>query len=707
MPRKDVYTWNSMVSAYVRSGRFREAVDCFSQFLVTSGLRPDFYTFPPVLKACGNLNVGKKIHSWLIKLGLEWDVFVAASLIHMYSRFGLISVARKLFDEMPSRDMGCWNAMISGFCQNGNAADALGVLIEMRSEGVKMDPITVASLLTACAQSDDSLSGILIHLYVVKHGLEFDQFVCNALINMYAKFGCLGRAQRIFYEMEDSTMLKQILSKFPRKPKSESLDSTGSDSGNKSPILGSGFQCTIGGSSLTSKLNVVKRVSSAVFPASIAAGAEVVEPHLSFKEVSNPQKQNLFISKLNVCCEIIDSSDPVKQDLKRETLIELVDFVSSGSAKFTEPAISAMCKMCATNLFRVFPPKYRSNFTGGETEDEEPMFDPAWSHLQIVYDLLVRFISYSSLDIKVAKKHVDHSFIVRLLDLFDSEDPRERDCLKTILHRIYGKFMVHRPFIRKAVSNIIYRFVFETEKHNGMSELLEIFGSVISGFALPLKEEHKIFLWRALIPLHKPKSVGIYHQQLTYCVVQFIEKDPKLASTVIKGLLKYWPVTNSQKELMFLSELEEVLEMTSMDEFQKIMVPLFRRIRCCLNSSHYQVAERAHLLWNNEHILNLIGHNRQVILPLVFPAIERNTQNHWNQAVLNLTMNVRKMFCEMDEELVLACQCKLEEEHIKSNSAAEKRRITWERLETAAGVQPVVACNFLAPIKPSTCPVVC
>lgn len=202
MPRKDVYTWNSMVSAYVRSGRFREAVDCFSQFLLTSGLRPDFYTFPPVLKACGNLNAGKKIHCWLIKLGLEWDVFVAASLIHMYSRFGFISVARKLFDEMPFRDMGCWNAMISGFCQNGNAADALDVLIEMRSEGVKMDPVTVASLLTACAQSNDNLSGTLIHLYVIKHGLEFDLFVCNALINMYAKFGCLGHAQRVFHEME-------------------------------------------------------------------------------------------------------------------------------------------------------------------------------------------------------------------------------------------------------------------------------------------------------------------------------------------------------------------------------------------------------------------------------------------------------------------------------------------------------------------------
>ncbi|PON49104.1 Protein phosphatase [Trema orientale] len=507
-------------------------------------------------------------------------------------------------------------------------------------------------------------------------------------------------------------MLKQILSKLPRKlPKSDTIDAAGSDSGS-SAKLGNGFPCTISGSSLSSKLSVVKRVSSAVFPASMAAGAEAVEPHLSFKDVSNQQKQNLFVSKLNLCCEVIDLNDTVKQDVKRETLIELVDFVSSGSAKFTEPATSAMCKMCAANLFRVFPPKYRSNSTGGETEDDEPMFDPAWSHLQLVYDLLLRFSSSNSLDAKMAKKYIDHSFILRLLDLFDSEDPRERDCLKTILHRIYGKFMVHRPFIRKAVSNIIYRFVFETERHNGIAELLEIFGSVISGFAMPLKEEHKIFLWRALIPLHKPKSVGIYHQQLTYCVVQFIDKDQKLASNVIKGLLKYWPVTNSQKELMFLGELEEILEMINMFEFQKIMIPLFRRIACCLNSSHYQVAERAHLLWNNESVLNLITQNRQVILPLVIPALERNTLNHWNQAVLNLTLNVKKIFNEIDEELVLACQCDLEEECLRLKAAAEKRRLTWELLETAAGLSapaPATAAagNFLVPVKPATCSVAC
>ena len=111
---------------------------------------------------------------------------------------------------------------------------------------------------------------------------------------------------------------------------------------------------------------------------------------------------------------------------------------------------------------------------------------------QIVYEFLLRYIVSNDTDAKVAKKHVDQYFVVRLLELFDSEDPRERDYLKTILHRIYGKFMVHRPFIRKAINNVFYRFIFETERHNGIAELLEILGSIINGFALPLKEEHKV-----------------------------------------------------------------------------------------------------------------------------------------------------------------------------------------------------------------------
>lgn len=63
-----------------------------------------------------------------------------------------------------------------------------------------------------------------------------------------------------------------------------------------------------------------------------------------------------------------------------------------------------------------------------------------------------------------------------MLELFDSEDPRERDFLKTILHRLYGKFLGLRAFIRRAISNIFFQYIYETDRFNGIAELLEIMG---------------------------------------------------------------------------------------------------------------------------------------------------------------------------------------------------------------------------------------
>lgn len=101
------------------------------------------------------------------------------------------------------------------------------------------------------------------------------------------------------------------------------------------------------------------------------------------------------------------------------------------------------------------------------------------------------------------------------------------------------------------------------------------------------------------------------------------------------------------------------------------------------------MAERALLLWNNDQIFNLIGHNRQVILPIIFPALETNVQTHWNQSVLNLTLNVRNVFTEMDNMLFLACHAHFIEEQEKQSLAVEKRKEAWDRLENAASLQPI------------------
>lgn len=243
----------------------------------------------------------------------------------------------------------------------------------------------------------------------------------------------------------------------------------------------------------------------------------------------------------------------------------------------------------ATNLFRSIPPQVNPTGDAFDPEEDEPVLELAWPHLQIVYEFFLRFVESPDFNTNIGKRYIDQSFVLQLLELFDSEDPRERDFLKTTLHRIYGKFLNLRAFIRRSISHVFFQFVYETERHNGIAELLEILGSIINGFALPLKEEHKTFLTRALIPLHKAKSLALYHPQLAYCVVQFLEKDPALTEEVVLGLLRYWPKVNSPKEVMFLNEVEEILDVIEHNEFIKIMQPLFVQLARCINSAHFQV----------------------------------------------------------------------------------------------------------------------
>lgn len=491
-------------------------------------------------------------------------------------------------------------------------------------------------------------------------------------------------------------MFNKIIKRGHRKPsKADAIDSGlygYGPAGNRNSGMVSTSNVVVNHASRTapalSVVNSAPQPGGAVIdPTALPSGN--IDPLPPFRDVAVSDRQLLFLRKLQICCFQFDFTDTLKsvreKEIKRQTLLELIDFIQSGSGKITENNQEEMIKMISVNIFRCFPPAPHENSGSEMLEiEEEPYAEPAWPHLHLVYELLLRYVVSSDTDTKIAKRYIDHSFVLKLLDLFDADDPREREYLKTILHRIYGKFMVHRPFIRKAINNIFYRFIYETERHSGIGELLEILGSIINGFALPMKEEHKLFLVRALIPLHKPKALALYHQQLSYCITQFVEKDYKLADTVIRGLLKYWPITNCTKELLFLGELEEVLEATQSAEFQRCMVPLFRQIGRCLNSSHSQVAERAFFLWKNDHIVSLIAQNRNVILPIIFEPLEKNVRSHWNQAVHGLTINIRKMFLEMDFDLFEECQKQHEEMEARARELEEQRELTWKRLAEAA-----------------------
>uniref|UniRef100_A0A7N8XJ42 Serine/threonine protein phosphatase 2A regulatory subunit n=1 Tax=Mastacembelus armatus TaxID=205130 RepID=A0A7N8XJ42_9TELE len=396
---------------------------------------------------------------------------------------------------------------------------------------------------------------------------------------------------------------------------------------------------------------------------------------MHFRDVAPAEQEKLFIQKLRQCCVLFDFlSDPLSdlkwKEVKRAALSEMVEYITHNRNVITEPIYPEVVHMFAVNMFRTLPPS--SNPTGAEfdPEEDEPTLEAAWPHLQLVYEFFLRFLESPDFQPNIAKKYIDQKFVMQLLELFDSEDPRERDFLKTTLHRIYGKFLGLRAYIRKQINNIFYRSV-----HLNYDAL------IINGFALPLKEEHKIFLLKVLLPLHKVKSLSVYHPQVSLILCS-------LSQQVVMALLKYWPKTHSPKEVMFLNELEEILDVIEPSEFVKVQEPLFRQLAKCVSSPHFQVAERALYYWNNEYIMSLISDNAAKILPIMFPALYRNSKTHWNKTIHGLIYNALKLFMEMNQKLFDDCTQQFRAEKNKEKAKSKEREEAWIKIENLAKSNP-------------------
>uniref|UniRef100_A0A674ECF2 Serine/threonine protein phosphatase 2A regulatory subunit n=1 Tax=Salmo trutta TaxID=8032 RepID=A0A674ECF2_SALTR len=361
------------------------------------------------------------------------------------------------------------------------------------------------------------------------------------------------------------------------------------------------------------------------------------------KDVPAPEQPELFLKKLQQCCTVFDFMDTLSdlkmKEYKRSTLNELVDYVTVSRGYLTEQAYPEVVKMVSYNIFRTLPPSDSNEF---DPEEDEPTLEASWPHLQLVYEFFIRFLESQEFQPSIAKKYIDQKFVLQLLELFDSEDPRERDYLKTVLHRIYGKFLGLRAFIRKQINNIFLR--------------------IINGFALPLKAEHKQFLVKVLIPLHTVRSLSLFHAQ------------------VIRGLLKFWPKTCSQKEVMYLGELEEILDVIEPTQFVKIQEPLFKQISRCVSSPHFQVAERALYYWNNEYIMSLIEENSSIILPIMFASLYRISKEHWNPAIVALVYNVLKAFMEMNSTLFDELTATYKSDRQREKKKEKEREELWKKL---------------------------
>lgn len=137
-----------------------------------------------------------------------------------------------------------------------------------------------------------------------------------------------------------------------------------------------------------------------------------------FHEVPPNRRQDLFMQKIDQCNIIFDFNDPTadmkSKEIKRLALHELLDYVANNRSVITEPMYPRVVDMFAKNLFRPIPPPVSPQGEAFDPEEDEPVLEVAWPHIQVVYEFFLRFIESQDFNTNIAKQYIDHQFVLQV-----------------------------------------------------------------------------------------------------------------------------------------------------------------------------------------------------------------------------------------------------------------------------------------------------
>uniref|UniRef100_A0A0E0HFH0 DYW domain-containing protein n=1 Tax=Oryza nivara TaxID=4536 RepID=A0A0E0HFH0_ORYNI len=211
IPRRDAAVGaNRVLFDYARRGMVPEVLDQFS-VARRGGVLVDSATLSCVLKACRSVPdrvLGEQLHCLCVKCGHDrGEVSAGTSLVDMYMKCGSVCEGIEVFEGMPKKNVVTWTSLLTGCAHAQMHSEVMALFFRMRAEGIWPNPFTFASVLSAVASQGALDLGQRVHAQSVKFGCRSSVFVCNSLMNMYAKCGLVEDAKSVFNWMETRDMV--------------------------------------------------------------------------------------------------------------------------------------------------------------------------------------------------------------------------------------------------------------------------------------------------------------------------------------------------------------------------------------------------------------------------------------------------------------------------------------------------------------------
>ncbi|KAK9676751.1 hypothetical protein RND81_11G097800 [Saponaria officinalis] len=200
LPKPDAICWSSIISCFTKNDLYEEGLVYFYLMQRKHKLKPDEFTYGSVLTACGNLGrlkQGKQVHAGVITTGLCGNVVAESSLVDMYGKCGQVKDSQNMFDRMRRKNAVSWCALLNGYCQNGHYETVIRIFGTMENP----DLYSFGTTIRACTGLTDVRHGKEVHCHYIRKGGNGNVIVESALVDLYAKCGCIDYAERVFIQM--------------------------------------------------------------------------------------------------------------------------------------------------------------------------------------------------------------------------------------------------------------------------------------------------------------------------------------------------------------------------------------------------------------------------------------------------------------------------------------------------------------------------
>ncbi|KAK4778217.1 hypothetical protein SAY87_018404 [Trapa incisa] len=212
MPDPNVVSWTSLMAGYSDQGLPGRALHLYVE-MRRGPVAPNEFTLGTAVNACAaltQLEMGRRIHAHVVVLDLRDNLVVYTSLVDMYGKCSRIDDARRAFDLMGCRkNVVSWTSMISAYTQNAQASEALGLFKEYCSNSAQYSPnqFMLASVISACTSLGRLSYGKAAHCATIRLGSDSNEVIGSAIVDMYAKCGCLAYSSRVFQSIENPSVI--------------------------------------------------------------------------------------------------------------------------------------------------------------------------------------------------------------------------------------------------------------------------------------------------------------------------------------------------------------------------------------------------------------------------------------------------------------------------------------------------------------------